>query len=239
MSVVVKSGYCVLPQVLSSAEIAAYRDAIGQCIDRVARVMLTPFAESHPEAPIEERLERIARTDRAYASALLQVVMADAQRDERIAGIAHHATLAAAIGDTIAPETPTGRVVRTRAAIPSFTTRISRWHQDVIRPQENTGCASVRLAAWIPLCDVDAKSGALEIIPGAWEGPLPHSANDGHFEIHEDNVPAGDRQVVPMQAGDVLLLDRYVPHRALPTHGLQGRWSIVMWVKAGGARSRC
>ena len=32
----------------------------------------------------------------------------------------------------------------------------------------------------------------------------------------------------------VLLLDRFIPHRARPTRGLQGRWSIVMWVKAGG-----
>lgn len=34
-------------------------------------------------------------------------------------------------------------------------------------------------------------------------------------------------------------LDRFVPHRARPTRGLQGRWSVVMWLKAGGPRSAC
>jgi len=33
--------------------------------------------------------------------------------------------------------------------------------------------------------------------------------------------------------------DRLTPHRARPTRGLQGRWSVVMWVKAGGDRPVC
>jgi ectoine hydroxylase-related dioxygenase (phytanoyl-CoA dioxygenase family) len=239
VSVVVENGYRVLPQVLSPADVCGLRGAIEDSINRVARVMLTPFEESLPDAPIEERLERVARKDRAYASALLQVVMADAQRDERIAGLATHAALSAAIRAVLAPDAPSGHVVRARAAIPAFTSQISPWHQDVIRPQEHTGCASVRLAAWIPLSDVDGKSGALEVITGAWEAPCPHEHGDGHFTIPEGALPAGARHIVPMRAGDALLLDRYVPHRALPTHGLQGRWSVVMWVKAGGAHSTC
>jgi ectoine hydroxylase-related dioxygenase (phytanoyl-CoA dioxygenase family) len=239
MGVVVEHGYRVLPQILSRADICALRVAIEDSINRIARVMLTPFAESHPDAPIEERLERVARTDRAYASALLQVVMADAQRDQRLAGLAAHAALSASIRAVLAPEMPTGHVVRTRAAISAFTSQISPWHQDVIRPQQNTGCASVRLAAWIPLSDVDARSGALEVIPGAWEAPCPHQHGDGHFAILESALAGRERHIVAMRAGDALLLDRYVPHRALPTHGLQGRWSVVMWVTAGGAHSAC
>jgi hypothetical protein len=50
-------------------------------------------------------------------------------------------------------------------------------------------------------------------------------------------LPDGERRVVPMRSGDVLLLDRFIPHRARPTRGLQGRWSVVMWVKAGGPAS--
>jgi ectoine hydroxylase-related dioxygenase (phytanoyl-CoA dioxygenase family) len=239
MSVVVEHGYQVLPQVLSQADVRGLRSAIEDCINRVARAMLTPFEESHPGAPIEERLERVARTDRAYASALLQVVMADAQRDERIATLAAHSALSASIQAVLAPRTPIGHVVRTRAAIPAFASQISPWHQDVIRPQEDMGCASVRLAAWIPLSDVDAKGGALEVIEGAWEAPCPHEHHDGHFAIPAEALPSGERRIVAMRAGDVLLLDRYVPHRALPTRGRQGRWSVVMWVKANGVPSLC
>src|SRR5918997_1353915 len=103
MTVVLQQGFAVLPGVFSEPDIAALRDAIADRIDRVARVMLTPFASSLPSLPIEERLERVAREDRAYASALLQVVMADAQRDPRLAAIATHPSLSESIATLLAP----------------------------------------------------------------------------------------------------------------------------------------
>lgn len=240
MRVAIRDGFQVLPAVLTQDEIGSLRGAIEDSINRVARVMLTPYESSCPASPLEERLEQVARQDRAYASALLQVVMADAQRDPRLAALAHHRSLGAAVDAVLAPETATGHVIRTRAAIPSFTSRISPWHQDVPRPQERGGCATVRVACWIPLSDVDEDTGALEVLPGAWEAPCPHEMRaDGHFGIPEAALPAAERRVVPMRCGDVLLLDRFVPHRARPTRGLQGRWSVVMWVKTGGHQSAC
>jgi hypothetical protein len=240
MSAALQEGFTVLPAIFTGGEIATLRQAIADSIDRVARVMLTPFAASLPSAPIEERLERVAREDRAYASALLQVVMADAQRDPRVAAITMHPSLNQSIVSLLAPDIATGHVIRTRAAIPSFSSRISPWHQDVPRPQSATGCATVRVACWIPLSDVDERTGALEVLPGAWYAPCPHEAvGDGHFGIPEEALPRVEPRVVPMRSGDVLLLDRFIPHRARPTRGLQGRWSVVMWVKAGGHPSSC
>src|ERR687896_2198545 len=103
MSAALQDGFTVLPAIFTQEEIASLRQAIADSIDRVARVMLTPFAASLPSAPIEERIERIARQDRAYASALLQVVMADAQRDPRLTGLADHPGLSPVIRSTLAP----------------------------------------------------------------------------------------------------------------------------------------
>jgi hypothetical protein len=240
MSAVRQDGFQVLPALFTREEIASLRSAIEETIDRVARVMLTPFEASLPSMPLEERLERVARQDRAYASALLQVVMADAQRDARLTAIANHPLLADAIANVLRPDVSTGHVIRTRAAIPAFSSRISPWHQDVPRPQAGTGCATVRVACWIPLSDVDEHTGALEVLPGAWDAPCRHEAgDDGHFRIPDEALPRGEPHVVPMRSGDVLLLDRFVPHRARRTRGLHGRWSVVMWVKAGGHRSPC
>jgi ectoine hydroxylase-related dioxygenase (phytanoyl-CoA dioxygenase family) len=240
MNTVLQQGFAVLPGIFTADEIDVLRDAITDSIDRVARVMLTPFAASLPAAPIDERIERVARNDRAYASALLQVVMADAQRDPRLTAVAAHPVLGRQITSLLLPDIPTGHVIRTRAAIPAFTSRLSPWHQDVPHPQSATGCATVRVACWIPLSDVDGQSGALEVIPGAWDAPCPHvPGGDGHFGIPEASLPDGERRVVPMRAGDVLLLDRFIPHRPRPTRGVQGRWAIVMWVKAGGATTEC
>ncbi len=240
MNAAIQDGFTVLSSVFTHDEIGTLRQAIADSIDRVARVMLTPFETSLPSAPLEERIERVARNDRAYASALLQVVMADAQRDPRLMAVAAHPRLTDAVSAVLAPDVANGHVIRTRAAIPAFTSRIGPWHQDVPRPQSATGCATVRMACWIPLSDVGEHSGALEVMPGNWTSPCRHEAgDDGHFGIPEEALPDGERRVVSMQSGDVLLLDRFIPHRARPTRGLQGRWSVVMWVKAGGARSTC
>jgi ectoine hydroxylase-related dioxygenase (phytanoyl-CoA dioxygenase family) len=240
VSAALPDGYAVLPALFTAEEVGSLRQAIADNIDRVARVMLTPFETSLPSAPLEERIERVARSDRAYASALLQVVMADAQRDPRLTAIAAHPRLSKAIDAVLAPDVATGHVIRTRAAIPAFTSRISPWHQDVPRPQSATGCATVRVACWIPLSDIGEHSGALEVIPGDWNAPCRHEVgDDGHFAIPEEALPSRGRRVVPMRSGDVLLLDRFIPHRARPTRGLQGRWSVVMWVKAGGRQSAC
>src|SRR5919106_2617782 len=110
MSTGLQEGFAVLPAVFREQEIAGLREAITDSIDRVARVMLTPFASSLPSLPIEERLERVAREDRAYASALLQVVMADAQRDPRLNAVAAHSALSDAIITLLAPDVPTGHV---------------------------------------------------------------------------------------------------------------------------------
>jgi ectoine hydroxylase-related dioxygenase (phytanoyl-CoA dioxygenase family) len=107
-------------------------------------------------------------------------------------------------------------------------------------PQAATACATVRVGCWIPLSDVDEHSGALEVIPGAWQSPCVHEVgSDGHLAIPDHALPSGERRILSMRAGDVLLLDRFIPHRARPTRGLHGRWSVVMWVKAGGLRSSC
>jgi ectoine hydroxylase-related dioxygenase (phytanoyl-CoA dioxygenase family) len=240
MSALDRDGFQVVAGLLAPEEIGSLRRAIEDSIDRVARVMLTPYETSCPATPLEERIERIARQDRAYAAALLQVVMADAQHDARFTAITRHPSLEAAVNAVLAPDAPSGYVIRTRAAIPAFTSQISPWHQDVPRPHEGSGCAMVRVACWIPLSDVDEHTGALEVLPGAWKAPCRHEmSEDGHFSIPNQALPRGEPRVVPMRCGDVLLLDRFVPHRARSTRGLRGRWSVVIWVKTGGVRSPC
>ena len=99
MSAVSSEGFRVLPGLLNPDDIGKLRSAIEDSIDRVARVMLTTYESSCLSSPIEERLERVARRDRAYAAALLQVVMADAQHDARLATLPRHLSLATAVGD--------------------------------------------------------------------------------------------------------------------------------------------
>jgi ectoine hydroxylase-related dioxygenase (phytanoyl-CoA dioxygenase family) len=226
-----RQGFQILEGVFTPEAVCSFRAAINETIDRAAHAMRAPFPASHPEAPIEERLDRAATHDRVYSLALFRAALADAQRDPRIEAIASHPRLTALTSDLLAPMKRTGQTIRARAAVPAFTRARSSWHQDVVRDADS-GCGTVRFACWMPLHDVDASSGALEIIPGAWQ-PLPHTEDPegGRFYIPESDLPRAERKTVPVRCGDVLVIDRFLPHRSLPMEGDRARWAIVMWIK--------
>lgn len=152
----------------------------------------------------------------------------------RDGALAEHEGLRATVSKIIGPRLWIDQVIRTRAAMHARTTR-TPWHQDVTEASSSsTGCGSVALACWITLTDVDDANGALEVMPGHWTAPLPHvSGETGHLYIPADRLPRRPPRVVPARSGDVVILDRYVPHRSLPVAPGYARWSVVMWVKAG------
>ncbi|MBI4396667.1 MAG: phytanoyl-CoA dioxygenase family protein [Elusimicrobia bacterium] len=232
-------GFSVARNVLDGADIETLRGAINDTMDRVARALLTPFEHSHPELPFEERLERVARENRAYALALYQAVMADAQADPRVKALTDHPRLSALVNSLLAPLAATGHVLRTRASIPMLSSACTAWHQDVVRPS-HSGCGSTKLACWIPLSDVDEETGALEVIPGKWQ-PLPHQSNDpdGRLRIADQDLPKSPSRIVPVRRGDVLVMDRFLPHRALPARGERVRWTVVMWVQSACQMGTC
>jgi hypothetical protein len=206
----------VIPGVLSAGDITSMQLAIGETLDRVAGSMRAPLSSSYPDEPFEDRLDSIARHDRAYALALfravLRAVLADAHRDPRIDAVAHHPRLTPMLAEILSPMNRTGHVIRPRAVAPAFSTARHRWHQDVAHPADE-GCGSVRLACWMPLSDVDEYTGSLELIPGAWHNPLPHLSDS-------------DRRLF-------IADERFVPHRSLPVmENSRTRWAIAMWVRA-------
>lgn len=233
MRTLLSNGYQLVPDVLSHAEIVCLRDAITETVDRVAHALRTPFEESYPSLDLEARLPQVAISDRAYAAALFHAVMADTQRDPRLGALAEHPGLRAAVSRIISPRPWLGQVIRTRAVMHKATTR-SPWHQDVTEASRpSAGCGAVALACWIPLADVDDTTGALEVMPGRWTAPLPHvSSETGHRRIPDDQMPQHPTRSVHAHAGDVVILDRYLPHRSLPVAPGYARWSVVMWVKA-------
>jgi hypothetical protein len=228
------NGYELVEDVFTPGEIAGFRVAVGETIDRLARGFLTPFEASRPELPVDLRLEEIARRDLAYAAALLHGVLADAQRDPRIAGLPRHPKLRALIEERLRPLQVTGTDLRVRANVPSLAGSRHRWHQDVtdLTPTASA-CETVRLACWIPMSDVDERTGCLELVPEVFEAPFAHESGDaGSYFIRDERLAAYPKVAVPMALGSALFLDRLTPHQALPNRSDTVRWSLVLWVKA-------
>ena len=226
---ITQCGYAVGRGILSPAEIQQMQTSITETMNRIARGFLTPYETSLPALPFEERLERVAHQDRAYAYALLHGVFADAQRAPRLAGLAAHPRLMAHVNRLVAPRHVTGQVIRVRGNIPSFQQQRSPWHQDTTDHR-----SAVTMACWIPLVDATPANGTLEVLPGACDAPAPHQqTEDGKFYIPQDALPDTPPVTLPCPAGDVLFLDRFLPHRTLPNQTTKIRWNVVMWVKCG------
>jgi ectoine hydroxylase-related dioxygenase (phytanoyl-CoA dioxygenase family) len=220
-------GYAVGTGIFTPAEIDQMQTGITETINRIARGFLTPYATSCPELPFAKRLEGVAQHDRAYAVALVHGVFADAHHDPRLAGLAAHPRLLGAVTRLMAPRQITGQVIRVRVNIPSFPQTRSPWHQDATDQR-----SPIRMACWIPLVDATHANGTLEVLPGVSEAPYPHQqSSDGKFAIAPEVLPDVPPLTLACPAGDVLFLDRFLPHRTLPNQTTTIRWSIVMWVK--------
>jgi ectoine hydroxylase-related dioxygenase (phytanoyl-CoA dioxygenase family) len=220
-------GYAVGTGIFTPVEIHQMQAGITETINRIARGFLTPYETSCPELPFAERLEGVARRDRAYAVALIHGVFADAHHDPRLAGLATHPRLLDAVTQLMAPRQVTGQVIRVRVNIPSFPQTRSPWHQDATDER-----SAIMLACWIPLVDATYANGTLEVLPGAYEAPYLHQQSaDGKFAIAPEVLPDVPPLTLACPAGDVLFLDRFLPHRTLPNQTTTIRWSIVMWVK--------
>jgi ectoine hydroxylase-related dioxygenase (phytanoyl-CoA dioxygenase family) len=220
-------GYAVGGGIFTPAEIDQLQTGITETINRLARGFLTPYATSCPDAPFVERLERVAQRDRAYAAALIHGVFADAHHDPRLASLATHPRLTEEVTRLAALWQITGQIIRVRVNLPSFPQTRSPWHQDATEAH-----SPIVLACWIPLVDATATNGTLEVLPGVYEAPYPHQQTaEGKFYLPPEVLPDTPPRTLACPAGDVLFLDRFLPHRTLPNQTATIRWSLVMWLK--------
>ncbi|MFC4254761.1 hypothetical protein GRI97_04945 [Altererythrobacter xixiisoli] len=220
-------GYEVRP-LFSAAEIGRLQQCVADHMQRVAGAMLKPQAETEPDAPFDERIERIAAQDHSFAQLLATAVGTDAQRaavaqelahDPRLTGMA--ADLAGcAIGD---------RLWRFRLNSPSLPASRQPWHSDVVRV---TGpCSDVAITAWIPLGKIVGADAGLEVAAGRRNAPLPHEIVAGRIAIAPHHLADGAVHYPQVPAGHGLFLDPFTPQRDAAVIGPRSRWSLVVWLK--------
>ena len=231
---ITEAGYHIAENVFTPEEILALQSAMNDTLDRLARAFLIPYEQSHPGAPFTTRLEQIAQRDRIYAYALLQGLLADAQNDPRCQALLQHPGLMEHVTTLLAPRQITGHALRARLNVPSFAESRHPWHQDVaeLQPRRASRCHTTGLACWIPLVDATEANGTLEVIPGHHPEPYAHqSGTRGFFHIPEEILAEQPREILPARAGDVVFLDRFLPHRTMPNRTDTVRWNIVVWVQ--------
>jgi len=229
----VATGFRVV-DLLRRDEIDAMGAAISETIDGVAKALRTPYEDSAPEAGLFDRLERVARRNSVYATALLSAVYADAHLDPRIAHLADDPRLLAAITQQCGPFEPRGATIRVRCSVPAIAKTLHGWHSDVAintPVRADSTCHTVLGACWIPLRDVDPGNGSLEVVTTRLPAPLAHRRDTGSYVIDGALLAGLPREAISVRAGQAAVIDRFTPHRSLPNLSAQVRWSVVVWVK--------
>lgn len=97
------------------------------------------------------------------------------------------------------------------------------WHQDSMYwPVDRTGCST-----WLAVDDVGVDSGCLEVVAGSHLGaasqPLDFMASGVHFD--QDRITA-----LPVQAGDVVLMNSKTWHTSQPISAGVRLAHIALWV---------
>ncbi|MES2947718.1 MAG: phytanoyl-CoA dioxygenase family protein [Pseudomonadota bacterium] len=220
---------------LGADELTAMGDAIHETVDRVAKALRTPYADSAPEQDIFHRLQTVAHNNPVYASALLTAVYADAHLDPRIDGLRHNPKVHAAIAQVSGAFEPTDMTIRVRVNVPAMPQTLHGWHSDVAIPKPvrpDSTCHTLLGACWIPLSDTDADTGGLELVTTPQHAPLAHGRSEtGRYVIPDALLADLPREAIAVRAGEAAVIGRYTPHRSLPNTGERVRWSVVAWVK--------
>ena len=99
------------------------------------------------------------------------------------------------------------------------------WHQDagVMMPEAE---GSDVVTCWFPLAEAKVEHGCMEVLPGIVEtGYLRHQAAGGTTIVPEE-MPEIEPLALECKRGDVVLMNRFTPHRSTPNYSDQCRWSL-------------
>ena len=186
------------------------------------------LAELYSDEPFERRLARVAAA-LDDAGELLRAMNGKLRTPGMFAVMTYPAILDI-VESVIGGEILVHPQFNARAKLPNQDATVVPWHQDLGYLQADAE-PTFMVNFWIPLVDATRENGCLEIISGSHGAPLmPHETGlgpAGNFKgIRDENLPAGDQVLCPVDVGSVLLIQHKTLHRSLPNTSDHVRWSL-------------
>ncbi len=221
-------GFEIRP-LLPAQEVAELCAVITDQLDRMAQALLKPYADTSPDAGLDERIEQIAQRDPSIAALLGDAISTDAQHHPTARRIAEDPRLQA-VAQSVTGALVTAKTFRFRYSSSALSGKRQGWHSDVAR-MDGSACSKTNCAIWMPLSDAGIQTGGLEIARGRWSAPIAHDAIPGAFVIPETALEQTEKIQPAVPAGHGLFIDRFTPHRALENVSGKTRWSFVVWMQ--------
>lgn len=226
-----EDGYLLLRGALTDADldpiIAEYEEYIGRRAEEL--LAAGDISALYADEPFDRRLISICREDDAiYRELDIMHLRGRASfeflRNDRLLDMVER---------LVGPEVTCSPIQHTRAKLPSGVTpsgsdpHVAPWHQDAGVTWEEADPHFI-LTVWLPLCAATPENGCLQILPRAHRnGLVQHHIKQGlGTVIIDEEMPQTESLTLPMDKGDVLLMDKQTPHRSTPNNADTVRWSM-------------
>ena len=239
-----EDGYLLLRGALTDADfdpiIAEYEEYIGRRAEEL--LAAGHISALYADEPFDHRLVSICREDDAiYRELDIMYLRGRASfeflRNDRLLDM---------VESLVGPEITCSPIQHTRAKLPSGVTpsgsdsHVAPWHQDAGVTWEEADPHFI-LTVWLPLCAATPENGCLQILPRAHRnGLVQHHIKQGlGTVIIDEEMPQTEALTLPMDKGDVLLMDKQTPHRSTPNNADTVRWSMdLRYQKTGTPTGR-
>ena len=229
-------GFLIVEGLFSDDDLAPVIDEIAAAVDTLARRL---FAERSIASPYADEgfYTRMARVAAEYdeAPGLFQI---STPMGAALAALWSSDRLLDIVAAIIGPDVEGGAIWNVRPKVPNNVLMTVPWHQDsgYLAP---SGQGTAQPACWIPLLDVNAENGCLQVVRGGHRpaGNARHKVEktigdprSWYLYIDENDLPSGEQVTCAMCKGSVLFIHENMPHRGLWNRSNQVRWAIdVRW----------
>ena len=226
-----EDGYLLLRGALTDADldpiIAEYEEYIGLRAEEL--LAAGDISALYADEPFDRRLISICREDDAiYKELDIMRLRGRASfeflRNDRLLDL---------VESLVGPEITCSPIQHTRAKLPAGLTpggsdpHVAPWHQDAGVTWEEADPHFI-LTVWLPLGAATPENGCLQILPRAHRnGLVQHHIKQGlGTVIIDEEMPQTAQLTLPMDKGDVLLMDKQTPHRSTSNNADMVRWSM-------------
>ena len=217
-----ENGYLLLRGALTDADldpiIAEYEEYIGRRAEEL--LAAGDISDLYADEPFDRRLVSICREDDEIYRELDIMHLRGRASFEFLC----NDRLLDMVESLVGPEITCSPIQHTRAKLPSGVTpsgsdpHVAPWHQDAGVTWEEADPHFI-LTVWLPLCAATPENGCLQILPRAHRnGMVQHHIKQGlGTVIIDEEMPQTESLTLPMDKGDVLLMDKQTRTARRPT----------------------
>jgi phytanoyl-CoA hydroxylase len=229
-----EKGYVIVEGALKDEDFHAVEHDYNVLINQKAQELLEEghIQSTHANKPFSHRLAAIANelNDEVYndfkrITSTLDIMKA---RVKPMFEFFFNPRLLSAVESIVGPEITLSPIQHIRPYLPIRGDKQPMqvpWHQDQGVTKEEADASEI-LTVWLPLVDVDAKTGCIQVLPGVVPMGLLEHEPEGGTRIKPDRMPHIEPVNCAMKKGDLLFMSAYTPHRGQANQTDKVRWSM-------------